>query len=327
METILAQTIMDWELIVCDSHSDDGAWEFFQQFKSDPRIRLEQVPRAGIYAGFNECLRRATGKYCYIATSDDTASPNLLEKMVAPLERFPEVKLAFCDYERIDEQSRPLPPLPRDWRREFLGEWLHVPSIHNGQTEFLLHCAFNTIWVTMTSVLFRRGLLDQIGYFPTEFKSLGDLAWTLRASLATDIAFVPGRLATWRIHPEQASPALLDWKYYHAFLQMFKSVIYDPTLAVPKKWTCVPNWDRELITLWKREYYEGFHLAGWFAKRHPGVFFNNIWAALRVEPWFLMSQTLRGFGSSIHSDTNPIHTANRLFELFKPSWPPRRISV
>jgi len=30
METLLAQTVNDWELIICDSHSDGGSWEFFQ---------------------------------------------------------------------------------------------------------------------------------------------------------------------------------------------------------------------------------------------------------------------------------------------------------
>ncbi len=34
MESILAQTLTDWELIVCDSYSNDGTWEYFQQFKS-----------------------------------------------------------------------------------------------------------------------------------------------------------------------------------------------------------------------------------------------------------------------------------------------------
>ena len=85
MQTILAQTLADWELIVCDSFSDDGTWEYFQQFKHDPRVRLYQVPKEGLYAGWNECLRRCRGEYVYIATADDTCKPELLEKMVGAL--------------------------------------------------------------------------------------------------------------------------------------------------------------------------------------------------------------------------------------------------
>jgi len=40
MESILTQTRTDWELIVCDSYSDDGTWEYLQQFKDDSRVRL-----------------------------------------------------------------------------------------------------------------------------------------------------------------------------------------------------------------------------------------------------------------------------------------------
>jgi glycosyltransferase involved in cell wall biosynthesis len=85
MQTILSQTLADWELIVCDSFSSDGTWEYFQQFKQDPRVRLYQVPKEGLYAGWNECLRRCRGEYVYIATADDTCKPELLEKMVAAL--------------------------------------------------------------------------------------------------------------------------------------------------------------------------------------------------------------------------------------------------
>ena len=99
MESILGQTLTDWELIVCDSHSDDGAWEYFRQFKSDPRVMLAQVPREGIYAGWNECLRRAQGEYIYMATSDDTCRPELLEKLVSELER---VKSTKCKVESED---------------------------------------------------------------------------------------------------------------------------------------------------------------------------------------------------------------------------------
>ena len=35
MRSILEQSYGDWELIVCDSYSDDGAWELLQEFKHE----------------------------------------------------------------------------------------------------------------------------------------------------------------------------------------------------------------------------------------------------------------------------------------------------
>ncbi|MCX7914760.1 MAG: glycosyltransferase family 2 protein, partial [Verrucomicrobiae bacterium] len=106
MESILAQTLTDWELIICDSYSDDGSWEFFQKFADDPRVRLYQVPRAGLYAGWNECLRRVRGRYVYIATSDDTCEPQLLERLVGVLEQHPDVAMASCNFRFIDEAGK-----------------------------------------------------------------------------------------------------------------------------------------------------------------------------------------------------------------------------
>ena len=87
LETILCQTVEDWELIVCDSYSDDGTWEALREFAGDERVSLHQVPRQGLYAGWNECLKRARGEYVYIAPVDDTCAPDFLEKMVGRLGR------------------------------------------------------------------------------------------------------------------------------------------------------------------------------------------------------------------------------------------------
>ena len=67
MGTFFSQTLRDWELIVCDSYSNDGSWEFLNKFKNDPRVHLHQVPRKGIIPGLNECIQRAKGKYIYQA--------------------------------------------------------------------------------------------------------------------------------------------------------------------------------------------------------------------------------------------------------------------
>jgi glycosyltransferase involved in cell wall biosynthesis len=50
VETILSQTLADWELVVVDNHSEDGAWEFFQKLAGkDDRVKISQAPREGMY--------------------------------------------------------------------------------------------------------------------------------------------------------------------------------------------------------------------------------------------------------------------------------------
>ncbi len=326
METILAQTLTDWELIVCDSHSDDGSWEFFQRFKEDPRIQLHQVPRAGVYAGWNECLRRANAEYIYLATSDDTASPRALEKLVVPLEELPAISVAVCDYQAIDENGRPRSSILEDPKSRFLGDWLQTPSIRNGKTEFLLHACFGTFWGSMTAVLFRKQLLSQVGYFRTDRGSQADVEWSLRASLASDVAFVPGKLATWRIRKGQATTtAGYNRAFVRVILDSLREVLRDPMAEIPAKWKNVPGWEQEITTVWRMEYRDSFHLYRRAARQHPGRFLRNLGAALGHDPGWVLQQAATGFRWS--GDLNPDHTliAKRLIELFHAPWPPQRI--
>ena len=107
VDTILGQTYPHWEMIVVDSFSDDGSWEFFEELaRKDQRVSIAQVPR-GLYASWNNCIQRARGKYVYIATSDDTMAADCLEKLVAALEEHECCDLAHCSLVIINRDGAP----------------------------------------------------------------------------------------------------------------------------------------------------------------------------------------------------------------------------
>ena len=107
LATVYAQTFSDWELVVSDNYSEDGAWELFQaQALQEPRMAIAQAPRSGMYENWNNCVRQARGEFVYIATSDDTMAPDCLEKLLAALEAHPECDLAHCPLRAIDETGR-----------------------------------------------------------------------------------------------------------------------------------------------------------------------------------------------------------------------------
>jgi glycosyltransferase involved in cell wall biosynthesis len=295
METILAQTFTDWELIVCDSYSDDGSWEYFQKFKDDPRIRLYQVPREGLYAGWNECLRRVRGEYIYIATSDDTMMPTCLEQLVAPLEDCPDLSLSVCDFDRIDECGHILKPNRPGWGF-FSDDFFVGQTVRTGLREFILTAIFGTLWVTMTSVLFRRALLGRTGLFRTDLGSRADEEWTLRACLASDIAYAGKPLATWRIHSGQATGAwrskrLGDY-WFHKSLY---NVIRDPDSGIPSEWRANSELMEGLIAIRRSVLYGSFRISRWDLKEAPGVALRDLWSALQMVPEYVMSQIRSGF--------------------------------
>lgn len=209
LETIFQQTFQDWELIVVDNYSDDGAWEFLsEQAKLEKRLRLSQAPRKGMYTNWNNCIQQARGKYVYIATSDDTMSPDCLEKLVAALDQHPDCGLAHCCLTFIDEQSRPMltGQCWDNWHTtRFMGEWNTKPHVRPQGHDTVMALGLRTAYYSITQILVRRSLFDKVGMFETRWGPNGDLEWQMRAALATKTVHVPEYLATWRIHPKQAT--------------------------------------------------------------------------------------------------------------------------
>lgn len=211
VETILSQSLQDWELIVVDSYSDDGSWEFFTELAArDPRVHIAQAPR-GLYASWNRCIQLSRGEYVYIATSDDTMASDCLEKLVLALDRHRRVDLAHCTLRTIDPQGGPVedPRWPDCTVLAFGTEdVLRLPHLRRAPFDGLLHLTGQTVYCSATQLLIRRSLFQRIGYFNTHWGSIADFNWNMKASLASDTVHVPDTWASFRIHPTQATASV-----------------------------------------------------------------------------------------------------------------------
>lgn len=206
LRSIVAQTLADWELVVVDSYSTDGAWEFFQEWAArDSRIRIFQSPQRGIYVNWNRCLGLARGEYVLIAPSDDTMEPDFLEHMVRALDENPDCDLAHCKLRIIDENGGPSRVL--SWERlfstKYFGEWIDRPHIRRAPHDGVLHCGVRTVYTSITQLLIRKRLFDRVGMFSTRFGPAADFEWGMRASLLASTVHVPRYLAAWRVHQGQ----------------------------------------------------------------------------------------------------------------------------
>lgn len=209
LTTIFGQSLSDWELIVCDNYSDDGAWEFLQEHAaSDSRIQLSQMPREGMYANWNNCIRRAAGEFIYIATSDDTMMPKCLERMVETLEANPDCGICQCKLVIIDETGDPRPE-GEQWEHYTLGSYRKELVLRRNKRfaplDGILHSALLTIYTSITQLLIRKSVFDRIGLFDTCWGSMADFEWGMRVGLTENCVYIPERLATWRIHASQAT--------------------------------------------------------------------------------------------------------------------------
>lgn len=130
IDSILAQTYQDFELILLDDCSTDESREILREYAAragartssketaDPsppfasgatglamtgRVRVEfnETNSGSTFKQWNKGVRMARGKYIWIAESDDYAEPRFLERMVALLEADERVVVAYCRSHRV----------------------------------------------------------------------------------------------------------------------------------------------------------------------------------------------------------------------------------
>src|SRR5436190_11792112 len=96
IESVLAQTFTDWELIICDDHSRDGSRQVGEAYaRRDARIRFSvNDVNLGMYPNFRHVASLARGQYLKILCGDDWLHPECLEACVDLMERHPSCVIA-----------------------------------------------------------------------------------------------------------------------------------------------------------------------------------------------------------------------------------------
>jgi glycosyltransferase involved in cell wall biosynthesis len=94
VDSILAQTFSDFELIVVDDGSTDRSLEMLHQYaRLDTRIRIISRPNTGIAGALNEAINVARGEFIARMDADDISLPTRFEKQVGYLRAHPEIVL------------------------------------------------------------------------------------------------------------------------------------------------------------------------------------------------------------------------------------------
>ncbi len=188
IDSVLAQTYPDFELIVVDDGSTDRTAEVVQTF-ADPRIRYIPQANAGVAAARNTGLAEARGRFVAFLDSDDRFLPHKLAVQVAVLEASPEVGLVAGGYRVVSASGEPL--IERHpwhaWPRLDVQTWLYA-------------CP-----VTVHSVLVRREWLARAGGFDLSLNGQAE-DWDLWLRLAYAgclMAWTPEVVCVYHLHPGQ----------------------------------------------------------------------------------------------------------------------------
>lgn len=106
IESVLAQTFADFELIIWDDGSTDGSLELARGYaEKDQRIRVIAAPHQGRVQSLFDAHALAQGEYLAWVDSDDVLAPTALEETIAILDADKAIGMVYSNYEVIDEQG------------------------------------------------------------------------------------------------------------------------------------------------------------------------------------------------------------------------------
>jgi glycosyltransferase involved in cell wall biosynthesis len=197
LDSLLAQTFTDFELIVSDNGSRDATEEICRSYaRQDGRVLYHRHPEnRGAAWNFNYVFHLARGKYFRWAAYDDLCAPTHLERLVEALEQRPSsVVLCYTATRLIDETGAVV---------DDYDDRLDLRAPTPGRR--LVELVRNLRYANPTYGLIRREALSRtrlLGSYPSaDLVLLGELA------LLGEFHEIPERLFFRRVHPKMSTRA------------------------------------------------------------------------------------------------------------------------
>jgi glycosyltransferase involved in cell wall biosynthesis len=195
IESVLAQTQRDFEVVVLDDASTDDTPAVVERFAGDARLRFERSERnVGLFANFNRCLEVAVGEFVKVLCADDWLHPRSLEDALAALASSPQAGMASSPGWYVDVSGR----ITGMVRAPF-GQVVRTVS---GPEAIRAHADWGNVAGMPTHVLLRREVVAEVGVFEAEFAPASDMHLWLKVLARRDLAWVPEPRCYLRIHGE-----------------------------------------------------------------------------------------------------------------------------
>ncbi|MGD1026189.1 glycosyltransferase [Candidatus Binatus soli] len=190
IESVLAQTFTDFEIIAIDNGSIDRSREVLARYAD--RVKILEEPKRGPSAARNAGVRASSGEYLGFLDADDWWRPTMLERTVQTLDGDPDCVLVYTDLALVDSTGR-------EQMASLVGD-SHPPTVDE---------MLERLWPILPSgVVMRRRAFELAGGFPEALTAFEDVYLWLRAREHGNFHYLAEPLAVWRfaLFPEPLKP-------------------------------------------------------------------------------------------------------------------------
>ncbi|MEN6334459.1 MAG: glycosyltransferase, partial [Phycisphaerales bacterium] len=202
VDSILAQTLTDWELLLIDDGSTDDTPRMIEEFaRQDPRIQGHYFTDSrGPYVRRNFAIRRAASDFVVIQDADDIMAPTKLERLHQEIDRDPCLGIVGSSHRTFLEEFRGLEHT----------EPCELPADH---ATIIASCVSWRAGISHGTAIIRKSLFDVIGFYD-ENPFAADAFWSAKLAMYAQIgapvklANIPEYLTLIRIHPSSQTQTL-----------------------------------------------------------------------------------------------------------------------
>ena len=199
LDSVLAQTLSDFEVVVIDDGSTDGSAGLIERQFADSRIRVFRQPHLTLRGARPAALRNARGTYVAFVDHDDVWLPHKLERQAAEAERT-DAALVFSDCFLIGPDGRALGRL--SGHRDFAAIDLERSAV----LELLRKGCF----VPYSTAFARMDAVRAAGGFSTSYQYVSDYDLWLKLARRHRVVCIREPLAKYRVHDAQFTQSRRD---------------------------------------------------------------------------------------------------------------------
>lgn len=193
LESVLAQTVTDLQVIVVDDGSTDDSCRVVEAIAArDPRVELHRLERnVHICRATNFGFSKVRGEWLARIDSDDLWYPTRLERQMAALREHPGIDVCFSWADWIDERGELI--------NDLAGDLMSLTDVTlSTQREWLRRFYYHGNCLLHSSVLMRSAVMRETGGFELTYRQLHDFDYWVRIAKRRNLLVVPERLIAMR---------------------------------------------------------------------------------------------------------------------------------